>query len=233
MRTFRNKRRIWLTMLLLAVLLLLAGCAGQGAGTPLSKPDVGDTIVFGAYEQDNDLLNGKEEIEWIVLAKEEDRILVVSRYALDCRPYNTAFLPVTWETCALRGWLNGEFLNEAFRPEEQARIAPASVGADVNPEYAVDPGGVTEDRVFLLSMREAETYFPSDEARQCALTAYAVAGKFRSNSGNCWWWLRTPGCDTVYASGVAPNGTVSGYGGRIYTDRDGSAVRPAIWITIK
>ena len=31
----------------------------------------GDTVVFGSYEQDNDLTNGQEPLEWIVLKTEE------------------------------------------------------------------------------------------------------------------------------------------------------------------
>ena len=37
--------------------------------------ECGEPITLGHYEQDNDAENGKEEIEWVVLAKEEDRIL--------------------------------------------------------------------------------------------------------------------------------------------------------------
>ena len=58
--------------------------------------DVGDIITFGSYEQDNNTLNGKENIEWLVLAKEDDRILVTSKYALDCQQYNTEYTGVTW-----------------------------------------------------------------------------------------------------------------------------------------
>ena len=48
----------------------------------------GDYFTFGAYEQDNNLANGPEPIEWIVLAKEEKKILIISRYGIDACPYN-------------------------------------------------------------------------------------------------------------------------------------------------
>ena len=48
----------------------------------------GDIIVLGHYKQDNDLSNGKEPIEWIVLSNEEEKILLLSKYGLDCLPYN-------------------------------------------------------------------------------------------------------------------------------------------------
>lgn len=50
---------------------------------------VGDCVEFGTYEQDNDASNGKEAIEWLVLEVQNGKILIISKYGLDCRPYNT------------------------------------------------------------------------------------------------------------------------------------------------
>ena len=46
---------------------------------------VGDYISFGSYEQDNDVTNGKEPIEWLVLDVQEGKAKILSRYALNCR----------------------------------------------------------------------------------------------------------------------------------------------------
>lgn len=67
-------------------------------------------IKFGHYEQDNDASNGKEAIEWEVLGYEDGELLLISRYILDAVPYNYEWTDVTWETCALRKWLNDDFL---------------------------------------------------------------------------------------------------------------------------
>ena len=56
----------------------------------LGKYSIGEILSFGAYEQDNNTSNGKEEIEWIVLDKKDDRMLVISRYALD----NQSLIPL-------------------------------------------------------------------------------------------------------------------------------------------
>ena len=40
---------------------------------------VGSIVTFGAYEQDDDTSNGKEDIEWFVLANEGNRSLLISR----------------------------------------------------------------------------------------------------------------------------------------------------------
>ncbi len=189
-----------------------------------------ETIVFGRYEQDNDLTNGSKPIEWLVLDKQDDRALVISRYALDCRRYNEELHSVTWETCTLRGWLNGSFLNEAFSEEELALIRTMTVSADKNPQYSTDPGNSTSDRVFLLSIDEVNRYFAYDAARGCEPTPYAVAQGCYVNNGYCWWWLRSPGDNRSDAAGIDCDGAVSYYGNVI--DIDKYAVRPAMWIDV-
>ena len=67
----------------------------------LQKAKVGDYVLFGAYEQDNDLDNGKEAIEWRVLDKKDDKILVISRYALDYMDFNEVSQDsFMWQDCA-------------------------------------------------------------------------------------------------------------------------------------
>ena len=72
---------------------------------------VGDYVNFGTYEQDNNTSNGKEEVEWLVLEVKDGKALIISKYALDCKPYNTGLTGATWETCTLRKWLNNNFIN--------------------------------------------------------------------------------------------------------------------------
>lgn len=197
----------------------------------IKTANVGDIIVFGTYEQDNDTSNGKENIEWLVLAKENNRILVISDKALDCHPYNSSRTRVTWETCTLRKWLNNDFINAAFYAEERAKIPTVTVSADKNPEYGTNPGNATKDRVFLLSIVEAEKYFTSAEARECILTEYAISnGAWTSDSyteggkATYLWWLRSPGISQYGAAGVFSDGDVfeNGY----FVDIGVSAVRP-------
>ena len=202
-----------------------------------SKAQVGSYVFFGSYEQDNNTANGKEDVEWLVLAKEGDRVLLISRYALDCQQYNTSYTSVTWETCSLRKWLNGTFLSAAFSEEERAMIPSVTVSADKNPSYSTSPGNSTTDQVFLLSITEANKYFSSDEARKCAPTAYAIAqGAWTSDSNKvdgkatCWWWLRSPGHTSSYAANVYSDGSVYDRGSNVnYGD---VAVRPALWVNL-
>ena len=193
---------------------------------------VGSIVTFGSYEQDNNTSNGKEPIEWIVLDVQDGKSLVVSKYALDCQLYNTEISKVTWETCSLRTWLNGTFLKEAFSAEEQDKIPTVTVPADKNPSYSTDPGKDTQDRVFLLSIPEVNQYFASDTERQCKPTAYAIAQGSGVNTslGTCWWWLRSPGSDSVSAAGVTYAGSVTHYGGAVH--RVNCGICPAMWINL-
>ncbi len=193
--------------------------------------NVGDIVYFGAYEQDNNTSNGKEDIEWLVLAKEGDKALIISKYALDCQQYNTSYTNVTWETCSLRKWLNGTFLSAAFSAAEQSCIPGSTVTADKNPSYSTSPGNSTTDKVFLLSITEVNKYFSSDSARQCSATAYAKAQGADTNTsnGNCWWLLRSPGGASGLAAYVLAIGSVDTYG--YYVNND-YAVRPALWIDL-
>ena len=199
----------------------------------LLNADVGSRVSFGTYEQDNNKSNGKEEIKWTVLAKESDRILLVSQYALDCQPYNIEYTGVTWESCSLRKWLNGAFLNAAFNSEEQAMILTATVSADKNPDYDQSPGSSTRDRVFLLSILENNRFFSSKSDKWCTATAYAIAqGAHTSSmhSNNTWWWLRSPGGRYDRAAGVDVDGYVNTYGYGV--SYESGAVRPALWIDL-
>ncbi len=216
----------------------IAECIFPKQKAELTNITVGSTIRFGLYEQDNDTSNGKEEIEWLVLAKENDRILVISKYALDCQKFNSSRTNVTWETCSLRKWLNGAFLNAAFNEYGQAMIPSVSVSADENPSYSTSPGNSTTDQVFLLNITEANKYFNSDSSRQCQGTAYCyyAQGAYKGKNGDCIWWLRSPGYSSDLVAIVDYGGSViigdSVYDYSNHVSHDGVAVRPAMWINI-
>jgi hypothetical protein len=198
---------------------------------------VGDVIFFGSYEQDNDTSNGKEEIEWQILEKQDNKILIISKYALDCQQYNTEKTDVTWETCTLRSWLNSTFIDNAFSEAEQSMIADTKVTADKNPNYSTNPGNDTTDKIFLLSINEVNKYFTTNESRKCVPTAYAIEqGAYTSDSytsggkATCWWWLRSPGSSQDLASCVYYDGSANDLGGSVGISL--VCVRPALWINL-
>lgn len=187
---------------------------------------VGKTILFGAYEQDNNIANGKEDIEWMVLARDNDRILLVSKYALDCQPFNLKTINeisngALWSDCSLRKWLNTTFLNEAFSTEEQSYISITTyLGSD------------DTDKVFLLSIPEAKNYFDTDSDRQCQGTEYCFAqGAYNVGNNNCWWWLQSQGWYSRQAAYVDSRGSVNKNGNDV--GAGSHAVRPALWLNLE
>ena len=169
----------------------------------------------------------------IVLDVEDNRALLISKYCLDARAYNTEFVKMTWARCTLRTWLNDIFLSEAFSAEEQAVILTTAVVNENNPYYGTYGGADTEDRIFLLSIAEVYAYFPDQADRIAQPTAYAVAnGAYDDDAtGNTWWWLRSPGNRPIDAEGVRADGRVTGYGSRdVY--RPSGTIRPVMWVTI-
>lgn len=191
----------------------------------------GDYVTFGTYEQDGNYTNGAEPVEWLVIDVQNDKALLLSRYALTSQKFTGSAETATWDACELRQWLNVVFLNDAFVPEEENRILFSIVSADRNPSFDTNPGSDTEDRIFLLSNAEAKKYFMSDDARSCQGTEYAYSQGVRKYADDCWWWLRTPGSYSGQISAVVSNGSVDGNGMKFNSYQVG--VRPAMWISLE
>lgn len=216
-----------------ALWINLENTLSEETGSGNSPVEVGDTITMGVFEQDNSSEDGPEPIEWRVLAIEEDKMLLVSVYGLDGKPYHNQYEPVTWEKSTIREWLNDDFLTNAFSSEERALILATKLTNLDNPSSRTQGGNGTEDRIFILNHEEIERYFPSEAARQAKATKYGTArgvwSHFQNN--NCSWWIRTPGYYGTDASSVSTNGAFSFVGNRV-TSR-AVAVRPAFWMSLK
>ena len=206
---------------------------------------VGSYVTFGHYPQ-TEAGDDSTPIEWLVLARDGQKALLISRYGLDAQPYHTEYVDVTWENCTLRTWLNDTFLNKAFTPEEQTGILLTEVDNSDSQGYSgwnSSGGNNTQDRIFLLSFAEANkylgvTYSDSNNTKsRTTPTAYAIKrGAYTSNSNKTadrtaagWWWLRSPGYYQGRAAGVSPDGSLH-YGSVIYGN---GSVRPALWINLE
>ena len=198
------------------------------------------TVEFGKYYKSSDSI--KQPIEWIVLDMKDNKLLLISKDAIDCKRYHESYTEITWEKCSLRKWLNGTFLNIAFTHEEQSKIADTTVTADKNPSFDTPLGNNTTDKIFLLSIPEVKKYFNSDSAGQCRATEYAKAqGTYTLDNDNCLWLLRSPGFAFSGVKFYYDSGFIYDYLGNlvnkgIYADNlvnNGIyAVRPALWINL-
>lgn len=200
--------------------------------------DVESTFYFGEYEQDNDLSNGKEPIEWRVITIEDGQALLMSEYLLDVAPYNDVYENVTWETSSIRQWLNGEFLNTAFSDSEKEKIRQTTVKKPDYLEYDDYVGkdltvNDTQDQVFLFSYGELHEYFGNYYDSHGIMTKYAEIKEghkylYIDYDVGVEWWFRDNSSDLTEA-GVwyIEDRQV------FYNITDPSiGVRPVIWVDI-
>ncbi len=181
----------------------------------LKNAKVGDTVYFGSYKMSKDGDSYKnEDIAWTVLETADGKALLISNRILDYTcwaKHETTSAPVTYEDSALRNFLNKTFFADAFSEEEQRRILSTVVSADreshqdrFRDEVAPDqfiPENDTVDKVFILSMTEANRYFESDRERgNTTYTSYVkhvnveTEPKLMHTTSDmeCGsWWLRT------------------------------------------
>ena len=198
----------------LALLSFVGFSAKAGAIT------VGDEILFGAYEQDGDTRNGKEPIEWIVVDvdRRTNTLTAISRYLLDCVPYNATTKKTRWAKTTLNRWLQSSFVPEAFSSTERGLLIPAAVSGE-------------KQSVFIPNESQMKAYFDS---YLCEPTEYAISQgcyNVRYNGMICGsYWLRM---DTS-----SKWGTFVGAHGKVYNKKNNkvtvgdNGVRPAILLSM-
>lgn len=223
-----------LIALLLACLMMLAvtGCKEETAKEPdpFAAYEVGDIICFGSYEQDGNMSNGKEDLAWRVMEKQEGKLLLLSEYGVSKQTYHHKQEPVTWEHSNLRYWLNDSFYYSAFGEAEQARILSETVSADFHPKYSSDAGHDTQDKVFIPGLSDYTRFYSDPSEGICPATAQAKnEGAFEENGG-CWYWLRTPGETEDLAVSVNSDGQLD-HATRV--NGINGCVRPMLWISFE
>lgn len=240
--------------------------ADYGLSGPRTNSDdvvTWDCVYFGNYWQSDtngdgkaDKNDAKQPIKWRVLSVDGDDVFLMADMNLDVQRYNNTRVNVTWETCTMRSWLNGygassnvcgndyasdSFLKNAFSDSEQAAIQTTMV-VNEDSEYGTAGGNNTNDKVYLLSIKEVMNPlygFSSEddppEARKAVNTAYVAAGgethtnniNGAGSSGS--WVLRSPGSRSYYAVYVGMVGYVNG---SVMVNADNNAVRPALHLNL-
>ena len=199
--------------------------AEQKLAKQLAGAKQGEYVTFGEYYQTSSA--SKSPIEWLVLEKSSDRMLLISRYCLDSQLYHKRLQSITWEDSSLRTWLNSTFLNAAFDTTAQKLILSTTLDNDA--------GGKTTDKIYLLSENEAEWYFANNYSRIAMPTLYAKEqGAFTNSEGAVWWWLRSRGSAKNKASGVNGSGRVDTTGDDVNmrNGRSVNGVRPVLWVDL-
>lgn len=188
--------------------LVKKGSVGVQAVIELSMYDV---VTFGHYTQG--ALGSNSPIEWYVVEKDGNRVMLLAKYGLDSQKYDDKNTETTWEGSGLYKWLNKQFMENAFSDgEKDLIIAPIS----------------------LLSYSQAGKL--PETIRKCTPTDFAA-----SNGGDpsrCIWWLSDYSGAVEYwddtiahcASCVTENGNLAKEGYQI--NFSGKYVRPVIIIEL-
>ena len=152
----------------------------------------GNNIIFGSYRQDK---KQPEPLKWNILEEKDGKALIITDKIIDAIKFDDK--SNNYEKSYIRNWLNNDFYNKAFSNDEKNIIQVTNVDnslastLDRKNKYICNN---TNDKIFLLSLKEATTYYKSDNERKCKGTIYAKdRGLYvDSDNGNSWWWLRSP-----------------------------------------
>ena len=175
-----------------------------------------ERIEFGRFSSE---WEKNVPIEWYVIDKKDDRMLLVSKYALGARtivnhsPLEQNNQPVhtTWANCALRQELNVDFLSNCFSEKEKERILETA--------FSINGRETILDKVFLLGKQEVIDFFQNTQLQypHICLASKTAKQQFKANHGQTgkWglFWARDMDFD-------ARKGQVLG-------------VRPAMWVKIQ
>ena len=159
---------------------------------------------------------GFSKLKWLILAvdQKKNKALVISKEPIgvskfhdDCEPASQMKEPLCWGNSSLRKKLNGSIFDRIFSPEEKEAILTTTVRDGNNP--------TVQDKLFLLSEKEARQYFADDKARM--------------TSGWAWWLRDTeccawPSARTVYTTGAISKTTTLA--------DDVFSMRPAMWVDL-
>ena len=176
------------------------------------------TFVFGEYEQDNNIENGKEPIEWIVLENNDGEIYAISKYVLDVQPFNK----VNSRNCTLDDWLETTFAQNAFDSTYLQMVTRVEI---LNVDYFKKDIIEGEKEAQIRNMASLTPYALSLCPEDCIDASYG--------DGCYAWWVFTGDLedsersDTIFAPAICTK-THGTNDFNPVTELNG--VRPAIWL---
>lgn len=159
-----------------------------------------------------------KEVEWYVLAKQGDKVLLMSKYILDAQPFDEGNRSISWEQGTLYSWLEKDFYNKAFSSDKKG--------------YA---------DICLLGEEELQGYLNSlpeemDEILKTSPTKYAISQGLKES----WyydvysWWIgdkvsKYVGGDYLASVVHADSTYISNY---VTDSYEVEGVRPFAWIEL-
>lgn len=156
---------------------------------------------------------GKDGTEWTILDKTETAVLLAKNESEWKMLYHETEMPVSWENCDARAYLNGAYLDKFFTESEKALILPTQVAAAYNTQFGTGKNGkATTDKIFILSSKEAVKYKKYLGSRINNLR------------------LRNPGKEETTTEFTTGMGQIIRYGFPV--NEKGALIRPVMWVSI-
>ena len=179
----------------------------------MSDCKVGDLIKYGKYFSGTKKFTDQyASVEWIVLYRDSEKALLLSKKSLDAMPYDTGNSAVTWTSSTLSKWLVKDFYEQAFSSKEKEYLRKDD----------------TADRlVFILSSGDIKNYLTTEELRIAQPTDYAASKAQESGTDiQSTWWIATN-------AKTKERKFMDGNGNELNTVKNQlRGVRPAIWIDL-
>lgn len=191
---------------------------------------VGTELSLGSYEQDNDVDDGLEPIEWMVIGVEDDKALLLSKYVIDNFTYSESSGDISWENSFSREYLNSSFYDVAFNDFEKNLILSTELNnSNDDWEEGAYSGNDTIDKIFYLSRSQILKYLPNTQDRRTTATAYAIDNDVIHSETSCEYWLRNNGISEESICSINNDGEVVYKGSySLYI-----GVRPAMYIGVE
>lgn len=194
------------------------GLNGYEEAKKLEELEVGDIFIFGNYYKSNS--NKKEPIEWIVVAKGDIGMCVLSKNIIDYYEEDEWSKYKYWRNWGLKDWLNNYFLNTAFDDKEQKFILSYD-------SFTGDMG----EKIKLLASDNFLEIQNIPGVFDCKATKYAISkgAKKNSETGCFTYWLMP------YSNGQLcyVKGTDGSYWIYDYAPAVGHGVRPFMVLQYK
>ena len=179
-------------------------------GTPAERELYCSTVQLGTWPMN--MLDGEWislPIRWQVMRRTESETMLISRYVLDCRPYE-----------GLKKWLKDQFVPRAFTEEEKKLL------------WGIEKARIPQTMFFSERCLQLNPGILHGEASKYAVTQGVSPSHFLKATPNatcggsafspCWWWLGDQSGSDAMA--MNPDRTQSAYA----ADTDDIGVRPAI-----
>lgn len=178
-----------------------------------------DRVQLGNWVKGNAVYDGRDADEWYVIAKENNKVLLLS---VDATASSDGLnIKGGWKNSSIRSFLNGERYENSFAEYIKERIVSTNLP---------NSSGATTDKLFLMSSEEFEKYLPFINDRRETIPSYSNDAIYLRNYSNNKHtiMLNTGEFKTIeYAEGEERKSTSGfNFGKRPYR------YKPAMWIDI-